>query len=61
MGGDVSFLFCLVEGEGEGSNGCYAPDVREFIYRGTLVFAMGSSRSFGFRESPNYQEEQRMF
>ena len=50
MGGDVSFLRPVEEGEGDDGNGCCAFDVQEFICRGASVFVMGLSRNFGFRD-----------
>ena len=37
------------EGEGEDGYDYCAPDVQEFICRGTSIFAMGSSRKVSFR------------
>ena len=53
MGSDVTFLLCPVEeggGEREDGDDRYTPDAQEFICRGALVFAMGPSRNFGFRD-----------
>jgi len=51
MGGDVFFLLHTVEErEGEDGDGCCAPDVQEFVCRGTSVFAMGSSRKVSLRD-----------
>ena len=35
---------------GEDVDGCYAHDVLEFVCQEISVFAMGSSRSFGFHD-----------
>ena len=53
-GSDVSFLLRSVEErEGEDGDGYRDPDVQEFVCQGALVFVMGSSRSFNFRnETP---------
>jgi len=44
------------KGEGEVGDGCCALDVQEFVCRRALVFTMGPSRSFGFRDKALLQE-----
>ena len=47
MSGDVSFIIRLVEeGEGEGGDVCYTPDVQESVYQRVSALMIGSSRGF---------------
>jgi len=50
VGGDVFFLLRPVEeGEEKDGDGCCASDVQGFVCRGILIFTMGLSRNFDFR------------